>query len=472
MARAFMDENFLLETETARKLYGAVKDQPVYDYHCHLSPAQIAENTQLKDLADAWLSGDHYKWRMMRAMGIDERFITGDAGGYEKFLAWARTVENLIGNPLYHWTHLELQRYFNIYEPLTENSAPGIWEKANALLQKPELSVKGIFNKFNIHAVGTTDDPVDSLEYHRNIAQGTSPIGKIETRVIPSFRPDRAFEITADGFADYIGSLSKASGTTIKTPDDVLAALEKRLDHFISLGCRASDHALEYAPYAVATAEKTKKTFERVMAGKQVSKEEGDAYKTAILVSLAKLYAKKNVVMQLHLSCIRNINARIFSRMGPNTGADAVNDCQLSVNLAALLKAMDSGGEKSTLPKTVLYSLNPKDYYPMATIMGGFQDSGVEGKMQLGSAWWFCDHRDGMEEQMRVLANVGLLPAFVGMLTDSRSFLSYPRHEYFRRILCNLIGGWVENGEYPLNLPRLEKIVRDISFDNAKRYFG
>jgi len=472
MARAFLDENFLLETETSRKLYGAAKDQPIFDYHCHLIPSQIAENIQLKDLAEAWLSGDHYKWRMMRAMGIDERFITGDASGYEKFLAWARTVENLIGNPLYHWTHLELQRFFDIHEPLTENSAAGIWEKANALLQKPELSVKGIFNKFKIYAVGTTDDPVDSLEHHRSIAQGTSAIGKIETKVIPSFRPDRAFNITADGFANYIELLSQTSGITIKTPDDVVAALEKRIDHFISLGCRSSDHDLEYVPYTIAPQDVIKKTFERALAGEQVSKEDGDAYKTAILISLGKLYAQKNMVMQFHLSSIRNINARLFSRLGPNTGGDAVNDCVLSVNLAALLKAMDSSGEKSTLPKTILYSLNPKDYYPMATIMGGFQDFGLEGKMQLGSAWWFSDHRDGMEEQMRVLANVGLLPAFVGMLTDSRSFLSYPRHEYFRRILCNLIGGWVENGEYPLNLPRLEKIVRDISFDNAKRYFG
>jgi glucuronate isomerase len=473
MAKEFLDENFLLETETARGLYKAAKDEPVFDYHCHLIPSQIAENRRIPDLADAWLSGDHYKWRMMRAMGIDEKFITGGATGYEKYLAWARTVENLIGNPLYHWTHLELQRYFDIYEPLTEKSAPAIWEKANALLQTPQLSVKGIFEKFNIYAAGTTDDPVDSLEYHRAIAEGGAPIGKINTKVIPTFRPDRALEIDNSGFVEYIESLSAASGINIKTPDDVLAALEKRLDFFISTGCRASDHALSYAPYLETSIKEVEKTFKKAMTRKGVSVEEADAYKTMILASLGNLYAEKNIVMQLHLSCIRNVNTKQLVKTGANTGFDAVNDTQLGENIAALLDLMDLGDEnKSGIPKTIFYSLNPKDYYPIATIMGGFQDSSCPGKMQLGSAWWFCDHRDGMEEQMRVLANLGILPAFVGMLTDSRSFLSYPRHEYFRRIMCNLIGKWVENGEYPRDMQKLEKIVKDISFANAKRYFG
>jgi len=472
MANNFMDENFLLESETAQNLYAAVKDEPVFDYHCHLSPAQIAENRQMPDLADAWLSGDHYKWRMMRAMGIEEKYITGKADGYEKYLAWARTVENLIGNPLYHWTHLELQRYFDIYEPLTEQNAPAIWEKANALLQKPQLSVKGIFEKFKIYAVGTTDDPVDSLEHHRAIAESGAPIGKIETKVIPSFRPDRALDLNASGFAEYIGELSQASGIAIKSAEDVIAALEKRLDYFISLGCRSSDHGLEYAPFAVASASQIKKIFKKAMAGKPLSIDEVDAYKTKMLIYLAKLYAERGIVMQLHLSVIRNVNTRAFLSTGANTGFDAVNDLNLSRNLAVLLNIMELNGASSGLPKTILYSLNPKDYYPLATIMGGFQNTGIEGKIQLGSAWWFCDHRDGMEEQMRVLANEGMLPAFVGMLTDSRSFLSYPRHEYFRRIMCNLIGKWVENGEYPYDIKRLEKIVRDISFGNAKTYFG
>jgi len=482
MARNFMDENFLLETETARTLFNAAKNEPIYDYHCHLSPAQIAENKQFADLAEAWLGGDHYKWRVMRALGYDEYYITGGAAPYEKFLAWARTVESLIGNPLYPWTHLELQRYFGIFEPLTEKSAPAIWEKANALLKKPELSVKGIFEKFNVYAVGTTDDPVDSLEHHRAIAGGTAPIGKIATKVIPSFRPDNALNINMPGFAAYIKSLSAASGIAIKSANDVLSALEKRLDHFASLGCRASDHALEYAPFVLAPDSQIEKTFQDAMAGKElsISREDADAYKTKILCGLAKLYADRNIVMQLHLAAIRSVNGRMLKSLGPNTGYDAAHDWKESANLAALLDRIESAGEKSAMPKTVLYSLNPKDHYPLVTIAGSFQDNyakeqkrdGIVGKMQLGAAWWFCDHRDGMEEQMRILANTGVLSVFIGMLTDSRSFLSYPRHEYFRRILCSLIGGWVENGEYPSDHERLVKIVRDISFGNAKNYFG
>ena len=468
MAKTFMHEDFLLETETSRILYRAAKDEPVYDYHCHLIPSQIAENRQMPDLTDAWLSGDHYKWRMMRTMGIEEKYITGDAPSYEKYLAWARTVENLIGNPLYHWTHLELQRYFDIYEPLTEKSAPAIWEKANTLLKTPQLSVKGIFEKQNIYAVGTTDDPVDSLEHHRAIHEGTAAIGKISTKVKPSYRPDKALNINISGFADYICALSKASGITIKTSNDVLAALENRLDFFVSLGCRASDHALENTPFAAGSDSQIDKIFKNAVNGEKISEEETQIYKTKILIELAKLYAKRGMVMQLHLSSIRNINPKIFSRLGPDTGIDAVHDLEQSKNLASLLGKIE--GEAS-LPKTILYSLNPKDYYPLATIMGAFQGSECAGKIQLGSAWWFCDHRDGMEEQMRILASLGMLPAFVGMLTDSRSFLSYPRHEYFRRIMCNLIGNWVENGEYPNDIPKLEKIVRDISFGNVKRYF-
>jgi len=473
MAKNFMDENFLLETETARSLYKAAKDEPIFDYHCHLIPSQIAENKKMTDLVDAWLSGDHYKWRMLRAFGIEEKYITGSAPNYEKFLAWASTVENLIGNPLYHWTHLELQRYFDIYEPLTEKSAPAIWEKANALLQTPQLSVKSIFEKMKIYAVGTTDDPVDSLEYHRAIAEGSAPIGKIATKVIPTFRPDKALEINDAHFIEYIISLSEKSGINIKTPDDVLSALDNRLEFFISMGCRASDHALEYVPYVETSIKDVEKTFKKVMAGKEICKTEADAYKTLMLASLGNIYAAKKIVMQLHLSCIRNVNTKQLIKLGSNTGFDAVNDKKLCENLSALLDLMSLGGEKADgLPKTILYSLNPKDYYPIATIMGGFQDSSCIGKMQLGSAWWFCDHRDGMEEQLRVLANLGMLPTFIGMLTDSRSFLSYTRHEYFRRVMCNLIGKWVENGEYPNDSAKLEKIVRDISFGNAKAYFS
>jgi len=360
MAFAFMDENFLLETETARCLYSSAKDEPIYDYHCHLVPAQIAENKQFANLTEAWLGGDHYKWRMMRALGIDEYYITGNAPAYEKFFRWAKTVENLIGNPLYHWTHLELQRYFGIFEPLTEDSAPAIWEKANAILQTPELSVKGIFEKFKVYAVGTTDDPSDSLEHHLAIAEGKAPVGKISTKVIPSFRPDKAVNINLPGFSDYIKTLSAASGIEIKSAADVLAALEKRLDFFVSLGCCASDHALEYAPFVIAPDSKIETVFANAMTGKEISKEEADAYKTKILVGLAKLYADRNIVMQLHLSAIRNVSDRMFKKLGPDTGYDAVHDWNLSANIAALLSCMETAG----LPKTILYTLNPKDYYP------------------------------------------------------------------------------------------------------------
>jgi len=470
MEKAFMDGDFLLDNETARALFNAAKDEPIYDYHCHLLPAHIAQNRQFADLAELWLGGDHYKWRMMRALGYNEYYITGQAPAYEKFTAWARTVENLIGNPLYHWTHLELQRYFGIFEPLTEKSAPSIWERANSIIKTPELSVKGIFEKFKVYAVGTTDDPVDTLEHHIAIANGSSPIGKIATKVIPSFRPDKALNINQKGFTAYIDSLSSASGVSIKTSDDVLAALEKRLDFFVSLGCRASDHALEYVPFAISTDSQIEESFGDAMAGKDVSKEAADAYKTKILLGLAELYAHRGIAMQLHLAAIRNVSGLMLQRLGPDTGYDAVHDQGQSANLASLLSLMESSSN-SSLPKTILYTLNPKDYYPLATIMGGFQGS-IEGKMQLGTSWWYCDHKDGMEEQMRILANVGMLPVFVGMLTDSRSFLSYPRHEYFRRILCSLVGRWVENGEYPKDMEKLSQMVKNISFGNAKKYFG
>jgi glucuronate isomerase len=421
----------------------------------------------MPDIAGAWLSGDHYKWRMMRAMGIDEEQITGSASNYEKYLAWARTAENLIGNPLYHWTHLELQRYFGIYEPLTQDNAPSIWEKANALLKTDELSVKGIFEKFNIYAAGTTDDPVDSLEHHTAIAGGKAPIGKINTKIIPSFRPDKVLDLGEEDFINYIEKLSSASGVMIKSFYDVMDALENRLEFFIKLGCRTADHGLEYVPCASIPVNEVETAFKKAMSGKKVSINESDTYKTFLLVMLASLYHKYGITMQLHISAIRNVNTNFFNTTGPNTGFDAVNDQMLSDNLALLLDSMEASG----LPKTILYSLNPKDYYPLATIMGGFQGTGCRGKMQLGSAWWFCDHRDGMEEHLKVLANLGMLPSFIGMLTDSRSFLSFPRHEYFRRILCNLTGGWVENGEYPQDMKMLEKIVKDISFANAKNYF-
>ena len=469
--KKFMDKDFLLETKTARNLYHrAAADRPIFDYHCHLIPSQIAENKKFANLTEIWLAGDHYKWRQMRTAGIAEKYITGDADPYEKFLAWTRTIENLAGNPLYHWTHLELQRYFGIYEPLDTATAPAIWKKANEKLATDALSVKGIFEAFKVDTVGTTDDPSDSLEFHAAIASGTAPIGKIATKVLPSYRPDKALNINLPGFPEYIAKLEAASGMKIDSVDSLIAALENRLDFFVTMGCRASDHALEYPPSRIASDAEIGMTFKNALDGKPVDKDEADAYRTKVMAALAHAYAKRNIVMQLHFAAIRNNNARAFADLGPDTGFDASHDQQLSEGLAGLLSLIENTG---VLPRTVLYTLNPKDYYPLGTLMGCFQgESPVPGKIQLGSAWWFCDHRDGMEEQMKVLANLGNLSAFVGMLTDSRSFLSYPRHEYFRRILCNILGTWVENGEFPADRERLEKIVGDISFGNAERYFN
>jgi len=473
--KRFMDKNFLLTTKTARHFYHDIAaKEPIYDFHCHLPPADIASNKRFSNLTEIWLGGDHYKWRQMRTAGIDERLITGEADPYEKFLAWTRTVERLAGNPLYHWTHLELQRYFGIMEPLTTESASRVWAKANEALATDALSVKGIFESMKVHAVGTTDDPVDSLEHHAAIAAGTAPIGKIATRVIPSYRPDKALNIDLPTFPAYIESLSKASGVAVSSAETAVKALVARLDAFVAAGCRASDHALEYPPFRVADEAEIDRAFSKAMAGEKITKDEADAWKTRILVALAAAYAERDVVMQLHLAAIRNVNGRMFRALGPDTGFDASHDHQVSEGLARLLDRMQDAGE---LPKTVLYTLNPKDYYPLGTLMGCFQGGGsaggaegIPGKVQLGSAWWFADHRDGMEEQLKALGNLGTLAHFVGMLTDSRSFLSYPRHEYFRRILCNLLGTWVEEGEFPGG-ETAERIIADVSFRNASRYF-
>ncbi|MDR1444383.1 MAG: glucuronate isomerase [Treponema sp.] len=482
--KTFMDTDFLLNSGTARRLYHeAAAEEPIFDYHCHLNPREIAENTRFPDLAYMWLGenlyGDHYKWRVLRANGISEKLITGDAEPWDKFLAWAETMPALIGNPLYHWTHLELQRYFDIHEVLNKDSARSIWEAANEKLQKdPELSTLGILKKFKVYALGTTDDPADSLEWHEKIRRD----GACTTRVLPSFRPDRALDIDNPGFAGYIGTLGKAAGWNIATVRDLVAALEDRIAFFDKLGCCAADHGLEYIPFRITAEDRGtegawEKELEAVFAGalegKSPSAEQAESWKTFILTRLAAAYHDRNWVMQIHAAALRNINSRALETLGPNTGYDAVHDHPAAAKLARLLDYLASSGK---LPKTILYSLNPKDFYSLATIMGGFQGdpaggAAIPGKMQLGSAWWFLDHRDGMESQMRLLGNVGLLSRFVGMLTDSRSFLSYPRHEYFRRILCSLLGNWAEEGEIPADFGLLGGMVRDISFGNAQRYF-
>lgn len=464
--KKFMDKDFLLENEMAERLYHChAAKMPIFDYHCHLIPSQIAEDRRFTTITEAWLGGDHYKWRQMRGIGIDERLVTGDGGDWEKFYAWAETMENLVGNPLYHWTHLELQRYFGIYEVLSRDTARRIYDEANRkLAEDPELSVFGIMRKMGVYAVGTTDDPADDLRWHAAIREA----GRCPAKVIPSFRPDRALNIDKAGFAEYVGRLGRAADVRVDGAEAVVEALSRRLDFFVSMGCRASDHALVDCPHTYVGKDELEGILRTALAGGTVGAAEADAWRTYLLTELAGMYAARGVAMQLHFAAIRDNNARMFRALGPDTGYDGVHDRCIAEGFSAFMSNL---ADKDCVPKTVVYSLNPKDYYPLATLMGCYQGGGIPGRIQLGSAWWFCDHKDGMETQLRTLANLGALPKFIGMLTDSRSFLSYPRHEYFRRILCNLLGSWAENGEVPADEDFLGRIVEDISFNNAKRYF-
>ena len=450
---SFINDNFMLKSETARKLYAAVKDLPIIDYHCHLSPKMIAEDYKFRNAFDLFLGGDHYKWRQMRTNGIDEEFITGNADEYEKFLAFAKTMPYLIGNPLYHWTHLELKRYFDIDETLDESSCKRIWDKCNECLAKDEFSAKNLIRRSNVEIICTTDDPADTLEYHEALKD-------FETKVLPTFRPDKAVEIGKETFLPYINAIG------VKTYGELVAWIVERIAYFNDHGCRLSDHALEYVPFALGDAEEV---FNKKMAGEELTREEIDAFKTAILKVCAKEYTKLGWTMQLHIGALRNNNRRMYEKLGADVGFDSINDLCIAESLSAF---MDNLEYDDVLPKTILYTLNPKDNYVLGTMLGNFQKAPTAGKIQFGSGWWFNDQRDGMVSQMRALANLGTLSRFVGMLTDSRSFVSYPRHEYFRRIMCNLIGGWVEDGEYPADLDRLTEIVQGIAYYNSKNYFG
>ena len=464
--KAFMDDNFLLSNETAAKLYHEyAKSMPIIDYHCHLSPQEIYENKQWNNLTEVWLYGDHYKWRAMRANGVEERFVTGDADDYSRFLAYARTMPMLIGNPLYHWSHLELRRFFGVEEIINEKNAPVIWEKVNAKLNSEGFRARDFITRSNVEVIGTTDDPADSLEYHRKIKEDPG----FGVRVLPSFRPDKALEINRDTFLPWLKKLEAASGIPVRDFDGLLAALKSRVDFFQSVGCRVSDHALDYVPYAEADESEAAAICAKALQGEKVTLEEEQKYKTVLLVFLGKLYTERDWAMQYHINASRNNNRRMFEKLGPDTGFDSINDSPVAHPLRSLLSAM---AEKDALPKTILYSLNPQDYPLLVTIGGSFQGGGVAGKIQFGSAWWFNDTKEGMIYQMRILADMGLFGRFVGMLTDSRSFLSYPRHEYFRRILCNLIGEWAENGELPGDMELLGSTVQNISYYNAKNYFG
>ncbi|MFA9557834.1 glucuronate isomerase [Evansella sp. AB-rgal1] len=464
--KSFIHDDFVLSNDAAKTLYhDYAKQMPIHDFHCHLSPKEIAENKSFANISEIWLHGDHYKWRAMRTLGVDENLITGTASDHEKFQQWAKTVPYTIGNPLYHWTHLELKRYFDVDELLNEDTSEDIWNHCNALLQKEDYTTQKIIAKSNVKYICTTDDPIDNLEYHKAIKENAA----IETKVLPTFRPDKAVEIGRPEFASYVSQLGEAAGVEITNYANLLQAIEKRADFFHEVGCRVSDHGIQTLPFAECTQEEAAAIFERALNGQTVSPQEEEKYKTYTLVFLGKLYSSLGWVMQLHIGAIRNNNKRRFNELGPDTGFDSIHDFDLARSLNGFLNELDSTNE---LPKTIVYNLNPIHNHIIATAIGNFQASGARGKIQFGSGWWFLDQKEGMLAQMKDLASFGILSSFVGMLTDSRSFLSYTRHEYFRRILCDLIGSWVENGEAPRDYKLLGQIVQDICYNNPKNYFN
>lgn len=460
-----INDGFLLKSDTAKRLYEAAKDMPIIDYHCHIDPREIYENRRFDNITQVWLGGDHYKWRLMRSNGVTEDEITGDADDYTKFLRFAEMLPKAIGNPMYHWCHLELKRFFGYDGVLNGDTAREVYDLCNKKLRQDGMTVRAIIEKSNVKMIGTTDDPADDLKWHKLLTEDKS----FNTAVCPTFRPDKAVNIDKDGFADYIKKLSAAAETDIKTVSDVKAALEKRLDYFCSLGCRATDHGLDYVVYEPASEESVNEIFKRALRGEKVSQSEADRYKTELMLFLGEKIAEKGIVMQLHYGAQRNTNTVMFNKLGADTGFDCISVKNCGEALTGFLNALNVKGK---LPKTIIYSLNPNDNELIDTVLGCFQGTEAQGKIQHGSAWWFGDTKSGMEAQLKSLANLSLLGNFVGMLTDSRSFLSYTRHEYFRRILCNILGEWVENGEYPDDKITLETIVKDISYNNAKKYFN
>lgn len=463
--RPFLGDSFLLDNEFAEQLYHEhAAPQPIIDYHCHLSPEDIASDRRFRSITEIWLEGDHYKWRAMRTQGVTEHFITGKASDWEKFEKWAETVPYTVRNPLFHWTHLELRRYFGIEELLSPASASDVFEQANAALYSPNLSAGGILKKMNVEVVCTTDDPADELAAHLMFAEQHPA-----TKLLPTFRPDRAILLEKDGFGEYIARLGAAARIEIRSFSDLLETLERRMDFFDSLGCRLSDHGLERLYAAEFTDKAADEIFRKKIENQPITPKEVEIYQSAILFHLGIGYAQRGWTQQFHLGALRNNNTRMMQSLGPDTGFDSIGDFEQARHLARFLDRLDHEGK---LPQTILYNLNPRDNEVFATMLGNFNDGSVPGKIQWGSAWWFLDQKDGMEKQLNTLSNLGLLARFVGMLTDSRSFLSFPRHEYFRRILCNLIGRDVANGELPAELDWLGGIVEDICYRNAKRYFN
>lgn len=463
--KKFMDEDFLLSTETAKTLYNACKDVPIFDWHCHLSPKEIYENNPPKNITQLWLGGDHYKWRGMRSCGIEEKYITGDASDYEKFMKWSEVMQYCIGNPLYHWTHLELQRYFGITTPLSPKTADAIWQEANEKIAAGGFRPKELIERSNVVCVCTTDDPADTLEYHKLIAEDKD----FKCRVVPAFRPEKAMNIELPTFRPWLASLEKTAGESIASYAKLKEVLRDRIAFFKEMGCCATDHSLSYVPCVRADEDELEEIFRKGKAGEELTALEVDKYRTEIFRFLAKEYYKNGWAMEIHIGALRNNNTLMHRKLGADTGYDSINDCEIAAGLSRFL---DSLAEEESLPKTILFTLNPKDNYVLGTMLGNFQNEDAPSKIQFGSAWWFNDNLDGMRQQMKALGNLGMLGKFVGMVTDSRSFLSYPRHEYFRRILCELVGNMVENGEYPWDEEVLTQMVKDISYYNAKNYFG
>ena len=464
--KQFMDKDFLLSTPTAQELYHDFAAKvPVLDYHCHINPQEIAEDRKFENITQVWLGGDHYKWRQMRSNGVEERYITGDAPDREKFQKWADTLEKAIGNPLFHWSHLELQRYFGYTGVLNGDTAEEVWNLCNAKLQEACMSARNLILQSNVTLICTTDDPADDLKWHKMLAEDES----FPVQVLPAWRPDKAMNLEKPDYGQYLETLAEAANMDIQSFEDLKAALKSRMAFFNEMGCRASDHGLEYVMYVPASDEEVEAVFQKRLNEETVTREEELKFKTAFMLFVAGEYAKMGWAMQLHYGCKRDNNTDMFEKLGPDTGYDCINNYAPSGQIADYLNALNAEGN---LPKTVIYSLNPNDDEAIGTIIGCFQNSDAVGKIQQGSAWWFNDHKTGMTKQMTSLANLGLLGNFIGMLTDSRSFLSYPRHEYFRRILCEMIGNWVENGEYPKDMKMLERIVKGISYNNAVRYFG
>ena len=464
--KPFLSDDFLLKTETAKHLYHDVAAKlPIIDYHCHVSPKEIYEDRHFANITEVWLGGDHYKWRLMRGNGVDEYYITGDAPDREKFQKFAEALPKAIGNPMYHWCHLELKAYFGYTGVLNGETAQEVWELAKEKLAQPDMGVRGLIEKSNVAMIGTTDDPIDDLQWHKKLAEDAS----FHTLVLPSFRPDKALNLDKPGWREYIGKLSEVSGVEITGYAQLKKALGERIAFFADCGCRASDHGLDYMAFREASQEELDSIVKRGLAGESTDIADAEKLRTALIIFCAGEYVKHNIAMQLHYNCLRNPNSKMLGILGPDSGFDCIGP---NNGAGAVAKLLDTLYKQDILPRTILYSLDAGDNAFLDTIMGAFQGSEIPGKIQHGSAWWFNDNKTGMQEQLISLGNLGILGNFIGMLTDSRSFLSYTRHEYFRRILCDLIGTWVEDGEYPNSEKDLQQIVSGICCDNAKRYFN